>query len=576
MRKIQLFVLLFVLTATQAIAQWSNKVDESLLVYEGIISEPEMAIAPNGATWVYYQVSADENYSKMSVCLQLIDTLGNKVFGDKGLLVSDYPNRSWSLTNQFLFVDRDGNAIVAVHDIRNAVATKFLSYTLYKISQTGEFLWGEDGLSLEGTQAFPTSTHMSMTQIDDNSYVCAWASLNTETELYEVKMQRITSEGEMLWDIEEVKLSDPTGKVSYTWPTVVDAGLNQVIIIYFGGSNFDIYARKIDFDGSSAWSEDTRLYRGGFPQTPAWNLVDIHPSGDGGAIIAWTDDRYMEGSATYMSYVQSNGEIGFAAGVDGQKLSYGDYLGTNVKCMYDPYTDSFLAVWLEAYSSVMFRLMAQRLSKDGELLWGETAYELQPFSTNHYGYASIQTAPDGQAAFFYMHNNLQAQNTESYVTLINTADTTLRRDFLFSDPINVCEKSDLFSSDLHDGKFWTTMWLEGNIGDVVKMYMQRINTDLTLGNSNTSVNTVKTQDLAFSVVSEIAQSNTLFAVDAPQAVNAMLTVYDLSGAVVATPFNGMLNAGKQYIEWNINVPAGIYVATLTTANGVETVKVLVK
>jgi hypothetical protein len=50
----------------------------------------------------------------------------------------------------------------------------------------------------------------------------------------------------------------------------------------------------------------------------------------------------------------------------------------------------------------------------------------------------------------------------------------------------------------------------------------------------------------------------------------------MRGALVATPFDGMLNGGKQYIEWNANVPAGVYVATLTTENGVETAKLLVK
>ena len=57
---------------------------------------------------------------------------------------------------------------------------------------------------------------------------------------------------------------------------------------------------------------------------------------------------------------------------------------------------------------------------------------------------------------------------------------------------------------------------------------------------------------------------------------AVLTIYDVNGAVVATPFDGVLQAGKQYVEWRADVPAGVYVATLTTTQGVSTVKVLVK
>ncbi|MBO7318289.1 MAG: T9SS type A sorting domain-containing protein [Bacteroidales bacterium] len=576
MKRIYFAILLFVFTLPYSVAQWGSAIEQSLLLYSGNISDSEMAVAPNGATWVYYQVSEDENFNGRVVCVQLLDTLGNKVFGEHGLLVSDYPNRSWNLCNDYLFVDRDGNAIITVHDTRNAVEKQFLSYTIYKISQDGEFLWGKDGLSLEGTQAFATSSHMTMTQIDDGSYVLAWGTVDEATDQWSVKMQRISPEGEMLWNLDEVTLSDPTGKTTYTWPTVIDAGLNQVIVVYFAGSSLDMMARKLDFDGTPVWSEDTKLYRGGWTSVPAWSLIDVKPSGDGGVIVAWNDDRHLTGSRTYMTYVQTNGEIGFAAGIDGQKLGYSEYLGTQASCMYDPHTDTFLALWRESYSAVYYRIVAQRLTKDGEPLWGEEGYELHPFSTNQYAYGSIQTAPDRQAAFFYMHNNLKDLNTENFVTLLNTADTTQRKDFMFS-PMDVfCEKFELASSALTPQNSWTVMWQEGYSGSVVDIKMHRINTDLTLGSKNASVDAVEVEDFTFSAVADMVQGNTLFAVNATQATQAVLTIYDLNGAVVATPFDGVLNVGKQYLEWNANVPAGVYLATLTTHNGVKTVKILVK
>ena len=576
MKKITLAILLFVLAIPVAVAQWSNTPEETLLIYGGPINEPELAVAPNGNTWVYYQVAADENYSGLTVCLQLVDTLGNKLFGENGLKVSDKPNRSWLLCNKYLYVDRDGNAIVAVHDIRNAVDTKYLSYTIYKISQDGEFLWGEDGLALEGTEAFATSSHISTTQVDDGSYVLVWDAVNPETEQYEVRMQRISPDGELLWNVEDVAITDPSGKVLYTWPTVVDAGMNQVIVIYFAGSSYDMYARKLDFDGTSAWKEDTRLYRSGWSQIPAWSVIDVKSSGDGGALVAWADDRYLTGSSTYITYVKGNGEIGFAAGIDGQKLGYSDYLGTQAYCMPDPHTDTFLAVWREAYSGLYFRMMAQRLTKDGELLWGETGYELTPFSDGQYGYGTIQTAPDGQAAFFYMHNNIVDRNTESYVTLLNVADTTMRKDMMFSDNSIFKERYDLQTTALTPQNAWNAMWLEGLSGSILDMKMHRINADLTLGNKDAAVDAIETQNFTFSAVADMVQGATLFAVEAQQTTQAVLTIYDLNGAVVATPFDGVLNAGKQYLEWNANVPAGVYLATLATTNGVKTVKLLVK
>ena len=573
-----MFVLALIAGVLTSVAQWGNNVEENVAIYTGETNELEIAIAPNGNTWVYCQGPIEDGKGTLGVFLQLLDSAGNKLLGEEPLLLSNHPTRSWTTCNKYLFVDRDGNAVVAVHDIRNAPETQYLSYTLYKVSQTGEMLWGEDGIGLEGTEAFPMNSHMSIAQLDDNSYVCTWGSLKDNNNLYEVKMQRITPEGEFLWNIEDVILTDPENKISYTWPTVVDAGMNQAIIIYFKGSSYDMYARKIDFDGSSVWAEDTRLYRAGWPgSVPAWSLIEVQPSGDGGALVVWTDDRYLTGSSTYMTYVKGNGEIGFAAGVDGQKLSYGDYLGTQVTCKYDPHTDTFLAMWREAYSAVMFRSVAQRLSKDGELLWGEEGIEIHPFTTNQYGYFSIQTAPDAQAAFFYMHNQTAFSSTDAGVTLLNIDDPTLRKDVIFTDTVNVTVKADLQSSALYDNRYWTVMWLDNYLYEDATINVHRVNTDLTLGSrTDGAVEAVKNNNTTFSVVADMVQGNTLFAVNTLVATQATLAIYDMRGALVATPFDGVLAAGKQYIEWNANVPAGIYLATLTTANGVETVKLLVK
>ena len=578
MKKLSMFVLALIAGVLTSVAQWGNNVEENVAIYTGETNELEMAIAPNGNTWVYCQGPIEDGKGTLGVFLQLLDSAGNKLLGEEPLLLSDHPTRSWTTCNKYLLVDRDGNAVVAVHDIRNAPETQYLSYTLYKVSQTGEMLWGEDGIGLEGTEAFPMNSHISIAQLDDNSYVCTWGSLKDNNNLYEIKMQRISPEGEMLWNIADVCLTDPENKISYTWPTVVDAGMNQAIIIYFRGSSYDMYARKIDFDGSSVWKEDTRLYRAGWPgSVPAWSLIEVQPSGDGGALVVWTDDRYLTGSSTYMTYVKGNGEIGFAAGVDGQKLSYGDYLGTQVTCKYDPHTDTFLAMWREAYSAVMFRSVAQRLSKDGELLWGEEGVEIHPFTENQYGYFSIQTAPDGQAAFFYMHNQTQFTSTDAGVTLLNTTDPTLRKDIIFTDTENVTVKADLISSALHDNSYWTVMWLDNYLYDDATVNVHRVNTDLTLGSrTDGAVEAVKNDNTVFSVVTDMVEGNTLFAVNTPVAMQASLAIYDMRGTLVAAPFNGMVDAGKQYIEWNANVPAGIYLATLTTANGVETVKLLVK
>ena len=99
-----------------------------------------------------------------------------------------------------------------------------------------------------------------------------------------------------------------------------------------------------------------------------------------------------------------------------------------------------------------------------------------------------------------------------------------------------------------------------------------------MGNPNDdgAVEGVQAEAGAFTALATLVEGEAMFATNFATATQATLAIYDINGALVATPFDGVLAAGRQYIEWNANVPAGIYLATLTTANSVETVKLLVK
>ena len=134
---------------------------------------------------------------------------------------------------------------------------------------------------------------------------------------------------------------------------------------------------------------------------------------------------------------------------------------------------------------------------------------------------------------------------------------------------------------MHDGKYWIVKWEDhGRVEDEIKednMMIQRLNVDFTLGNpGDAAVESVKTDNNTFVALASIVENEAMFAVNVPTAMPATLAIYNVNGALVATPFSGVLDGGKQYIEWTANVPAGIYLATLSTSQGVETVKLLVK
>ena len=587
MKKILLFAAAGVMSCTAALGQWNSDPAINLVVWpEGeSYYTTQMDVAPNGNTWLAASRPLTDG---VTVSLQLIDSTGNLLF-EEPLTVSQYKARTWVSAGDILYVDRDGNAIIAVTDCRNdpeAGEYGYESYTVYKVSQTGELLWGKEGISLDGENVYDLVAAMRITQIADGSYIFAWMHNHKEnTNMASIKMQRVSADGELLWDVNETCLHDASGKVAYMYPYVVDAGNNQFLLLWAQGSNQDIYVRKIDFDGTSVWSEDTRVYRSGFGTIPIWTILDVKPSGDGGLIMSWNDDRnFTNIESAYLTYVKPNGEIGFMAGEEGQKLGYSGWRALSVRCNYDPKSDCFYAMWYECNSGQSWnRVVAQRVSRDGELLWSEEGLELKPMELTNYGYFSVQNGIDDEMAFFYMRNYAGSfGDVEAFVTTVNVNDTTVRRESEFTKSTRVSEKAGLTTTRMVDGKYWIAKWNDGGrVEDEVKvdrLMMQRINNDFTLGNPNAddAVVGVKAENTTFVALASLVDGEAMFATSMSQATPATLTIYNVNGAIVATPFNGVLAAGKQYIEWTADVPAGIYLATLATPQGVETVKLLVK
>ena len=587
MKRILLLALATVAYGASVMAQWyANPVEHLQIIPDTTgVYDHVIEMAPNGNTWVAFNKPVHEDC--ISVGLQLVDPEGNKLFDDL-LVVSNYPSKSWTAVGQYLYVDRDGNAIVAVVDQRNNNSEnpeeEFENYTVYKVSQQGEMLWGKEGITLQGDEVFDLACGMNITQMTDGSYVMAWMhNRANDYNMMSIELQRLSADGELLWNAEEVRLHSE--REAYWYPFVVDGYNNQVILVYAKGSSQDLYARKLDFDGSQVWSEDTRIYNGGWGNIPLWTLLTVVPSGDGGVLLTWNDDRHATNIETArMAYIKTDGENGFYID-NGIQLSYSDLRCFSVVGAYHDGSDRFYALWREASASqAWYRMVAQCVTKEGDALWGETGLEIQPIEQTTYGYPTIQCGADDEMAFFYMRNySNNFGNVEAFITTVNVNDTTIRRTNEFTKCDVQTEKASLKSTAMHNNEFWVTMWDDdGSLGDpdkVDRVYMQRINADLTLGygeKEDDAVESVTASNKTFAAVATMVSGEAMFVVDVPYTTAATLAIYDINGQLVATPFDGELNGNRRYISWNANVPAGIYMATLTTAGEVQTVKVIVR
>ena len=499
--------------------------------------------------------------------LQAIDKNGVRKFGDLGLLISDYPNRSYCVVNDYLYLDKEGNIIVVVFDARAHEYEDLMGAYAYKISPEGEMLWGEDGVLLGNGRDLVAA--MRMVELTDGSIVFAW--MRSHGQLLAIDLQRITAKGEPQWEPTEVGLNDET--VTYQYPYLVDAGMNQFILVYAKGGAQDLYARKMDFDGTSVWSEDTRIYRGGWGSIPLWTILDVKPSGDGGVILGWNDDRSMTNIETaYMSYVTKDGEIGFSGASDNGdvKLNYSEFRNFNCKVMADPAGDGFLAFWRETSEGQSWqRMVMQKVSKEGELLYGDEGVMIADFEETNFGYNSIQPGNEGEAALFYMRQNAGYGDVDVlYITF-----KTETGEFLMEEPHRLIagtqERSSMTSHVCQEEGFWILKWKEDykdeNNNTQEKHLLYRLDYRV---NDTTGVEDIIT------ISDNFYHSNEQFMVKVANAGKAQIEIFDLMGRKIDNIDNVELNAGLNTIAWTNK--RGAYIAKMTVNNEVLTCKILIK
>jgi len=491
-----LFTLVFAAISMIAFAQWSNNPAENnrITPLATEIYDHDLKVAGNGTTFVVFNRPIGGNTATF---IQIIDVNGNMLFSDQGKLISNKQTLSWIMAGEILFLDADGNALVVVTDCRNSPGID-ISYTLYKVSQTGEMLWGENGVDLCSGMAYGLVADIKIVQLEDGSYVCAW--MVEEGNVY-IQLQRISQNGELLWNGTETRIYESSASNEY--PYLVNSDDNNIIVVYYRGPsvfNKALKARKLNINGAAVWANDLTVFNGNFGYTPAWVVVRAISDQMGGAFVGWFDDRnntWIE--STYVAHVKTNGTHGFPTGDAGLKVGHSS-LRSFYPEMYFNAAEGFLYVtWRETNDTQSWQqLVAQKIKvSSSELLWGNNGKIISPYTYNHsLAFYSIQSEKNGNVAVFFTSNTWHPEYLYGWdinnITLLNSNGEYVWNEEIiqFSTPVGF--KGRLVSSPLVFNNYWLTAWnderkIEGDPGGSKKIYVQRINFDGTLGDNGVVV-----------------------------------------------------------------------------------------
>lgn len=372
-----------------AAGMWPSDPDVNLPIAEasGAQSVVKSASAADGSVWFGW---FDNTTGSYQVRVQRVDFLGNETFAHNGLVVSAHP-QSTSLNDWDLMVDASGACVVVFNDTR---AGSDRDIYAYRISPTGQFLWGADGVTISANDDFEPDPRVAQTSTGD--YVVVWARLGAAATrgLY---MQRLNAAG--------VKQLAPEG----------------VLLTIFAGES-PAFAEMVASDNGAvivAWVKDTTTFQSprhvhtqkftdaGFPM---WNAVSptvlsttsvpiahrprVVTDGAGGGVYAWHDTR----NGLFDCWVQRVDAGGVQAWAQGgvQVSLTAAQQELDPAISLDASTNEVFVVfrWTDAAQGE-FNLGAQRISAGGARLFTEAGMMLFPRSSDGLSAPRTFGTPDG-------------------------------------------------------------------------------------------------------------------------------------------------------------------------------------
>lgn len=198
--------------------------------------------------------------------------------------------------------DGSGGAIIAWDDRRNTI-----DYDIFaqRIDASGAIQWGPSGVAVSATTY--NQNDCRLVHVGSGVSIAAWVDYRSGSSS-DIYAQKIDAGGTCQWTSNGVVVCGATGDQLDV--QLISNGLGGAVATWdderSGGS--DIYAQRIDTDGSSVWTADGSVV---CTATANQTTPQLAPDEWGGASFTWKDER--SGTADiYSQKIDAAGDIGTA------------------------------------------------------------------------------------------------------------------------------------------------------------------------------------------------------------------------------------------------------------------------
>ena len=455
-----LLIIIIVSLAIQLTAQWSENPSVNNVIYSNNGNETFSSLQATDANteMTYIQWFTLES-TGMQPRLQLVNNQGIMQWGNNGIVISTHPN-STALYGTALEMSSDGCALIGFSDQRNTTMNPYI----YKISQTGEFVWGHDGIRLSTLEAF----RIYIKPCNDGSAWAAWVG----EKCY---MRHINADGSLDPIITVLQTNEQT-----SFGHIIVDDNNNVTMAYLlktGGSFMmptqQIKICKYSTDGTQIWSTHNILM-----QNYTMNFtseIQLEPDGLGGGYVTTTviSNSYHQ---ALMCHFNADGiPTTSTAGVfpSNESTYYNYYPVISV----DPTTHNCIMFFRKSDhdENYYYELKGQCFTINGEKLWGDSGKSLSG-STNYVYPITCASVPEGGAVLIY--------DNDDYQPALKAMRVDINGNFVWGNgSVDICNVTSTKSpSDVttgfHNGQLIYS-WHDGRTP--TGLYAQNLKLDGTLG-----------------------------------------------------------------------------------------------
>lgn len=253
--------------------------------------------------------------------------------------------------------DGAGGAIFVWQDSRSGTPT----WGIYaqRVDGYGNVLWTLNGIPLY-TNIYHAYDYPEIASDGAGGAIVVWG--DNRNGNYDLYAQRIDASGAVQWTAAGVTIC--AAAADQTGYRIIQDGSGGAVIAWQDGrsGNADIYAQKIDANGSVQWTADgVAICTNSFEQ----NAPCLDTDGAGGAIIAWDDHR---GGPSDI-YAQRIDAGGVAAWTANGKVLCSAVNAQQSQCIVSDEAGGAIVAWRDYRNSANSLLYAQRIDGSGAVDW---------------------------------------------------------------------------------------------------------------------------------------------------------------------------------------------------------------